>query len=55
MVIDGPVRVGPKRPGLRMDDNRYAPGGLFKADPLETRDFSRWKSATGLDGDSVVK
>jgi hypothetical protein len=49
------VRVGPKRPGLRMDGNRYASGGLFKADPVETRDFSRWKAATGLDGDSVVE
>jgi nitrous oxidase accessory protein NosD len=49
------VRVGQKRPGLRMDRNRYAPGGLFKADPLKTRDFNRWKQQTGLDGDSQLE
>jgi nitrous oxidase accessory protein NosD len=49
------VRVGKQRPGLRMDDNRYASGGLFKADPLETRDFNRWKQQTGLDRDSRLE
>lgn len=49
------VRVGKQRPGLRMDDNLYASGGLFKADPLETRDFNRWKSRTGLDRGSQVE
>jgi nitrous oxidase accessory protein NosD len=49
------VRVGQKRPGLRMDGNRYSSGGMFKADPLETRDFNRWKQQTGLDPGSQVK
>ncbi|MDY7228028.1 right-handed parallel beta-helix repeat-containing protein [Hyalangium rubrum] len=49
------VRLGKKRPGLRMESNRYAPGGLFKAEPKETRDFSQWKEMTGVDKDSSVE
>jgi hypothetical protein len=29
------------------------PFGMFKADPLETRDFNRWKQQTGLDRASL--
>lgn len=49
------VRVGRQCPGLRMDGNRYAVGGLFKADPLETRDLEQWKRHTGLDRDSRTR
>jgi hypothetical protein len=38
-----------------MEGNRYSSGGLFKADPLETRDFNRWKKQTGLDHGSQVE
>lgn len=48
------VRLGKKRPGLEMGSNEYAPGGLFKADPKETRDFSKWKELSGVDQDSRV-
>ncbi|QRN97793.1 right-handed parallel beta-helix repeat-containing protein [Archangium violaceum] len=50
------VRVGPKRPRLDMDDNRYRAGGLLKADQrVETRDLTRWKQATGLDQKSAYQ
>ena len=48
------VRLGKKRPGLEMGSNQYAPGGLFKADPKETRDFSKWQELSGVDYDSRV-
>ncbi|QSQ26785.1 right-handed parallel beta-helix repeat-containing protein [Pyxidicoccus parkwayensis] len=43
------VRLGRHRPGLRMDRNRYAKGGLLKADPKEVRDLTQWKSLSGVD------
>lgn len=49
------VRLGKKRPGLKMGDNKYAPGGLFKAEPQETRDFSQWQALSGVDQDSKVE
>jgi hypothetical protein len=49
------VRLGKKRPGLRMDSNHYAPGGLFKSEPKETRDFSQWQELSGVDQDSNVE
>ncbi|MCY1073268.1 hypothetical protein [Archangium lansingense] len=49
------VRLGRQRPGLRMDGNRYESGGLFKAEPVETRDFERWKRETGADRASRVQ
>jgi nitrous oxidase accessory protein NosD len=47
------VRLGKHRPGLRMDRNRYARGGLLKADPKEVRDLTEWKSVSGVDGTSA--
>jgi nitrous oxidase accessory protein NosD len=49
------IRLGKKRPGLRMGTNQYSPGGLFKAEPKETRDFSLWKELSGVDKDSKVE
>jgi hypothetical protein len=49
------VRLGKKRPGLQMGDNTYASGGLFKAEPKETRDFSQWQELSGVDQDSQVE
>ena len=49
------VRLGRQRPGLRMDSNRYAQGGMFKAEPKETRDFSQWKQLCGVDQGSASR
>ncbi len=49
------MRLGRQARGLRMNGNRYEAGGLFKADPLETRDFEQWKRQTGMDRDSQAK
>jgi hypothetical protein len=49
------VRLGKQRPGLRMGSNHYLPGGLFKSEPKETRDFSQWKELSGVDQDSKVE
>lgn len=46
------VRLGQHRPGLRMDHNRYARGGLLKADPEEVHDLTEWKHVSGVDGTS---
>ncbi|MCP3144528.1 right-handed parallel beta-helix repeat-containing protein [Pyxidicoccus xibeiensis] len=48
------VRIGQRRPGLRMDQNRYGAGGRFKADPKETNDFAEWKRLSGVDERSDV-
>lgn len=47
------VRLGQQRPGLRMDGNRYARGGMFKADPKETKDINQWKAASKVDKNAV--
>ncbi|NPC81327.1 DUF1565 domain-containing protein, partial [Pyxidicoccus fallax] len=47
------VRLGRHRPGLRMDRNRYAAGGRFKADPREVRGLDTWKQVSGVDEKSV--
>jgi nitrous oxidase accessory protein NosD len=49
------VRLGRQRPGLRMGSNRYEAGGMFKAEPQETRDFSQWKQLSGVDQGSRVE
>ncbi|NTX56368.1 right-handed parallel beta-helix repeat-containing protein [Myxococcus sp. CA039A] len=43
------VRLGNKRPGLRMDNNRYAPNGNFKSEGKETKSINDWKSLSGVD------
>ncbi|MBZ4421302.1 nitrous oxide reductase family maturation protein NosD [Myxococcus sp. RHSTA-1-4] len=48
------VRLGRHHPGLRMDRNRYASGGLFKADPKEVRDLDAWKRVSGVDAMAVL-
>jgi nitrous oxidase accessory protein NosD len=49
------VRLGKHRPGLHMDENAYSPGGMFKVDPLETRDFEQWKRESKVDQNSVQR
>ena len=46
------VRVRQKRPGLEMDLNHYARGGLFQADNLKTPELATWQRSTGLDANS---
>ncbi|WP_181791178.1 right-handed parallel beta-helix repeat-containing protein [Myxococcus llanfairpwllgwyngyllgogerychwyrndrobwllllantysiliogogogochensis] len=43
------VRLGNKRPGLRMDNNRYATNGNFKSEGKETKSINDWKSLSGVD------
>lgn len=47
------IRLGGKRPGLKMASNRYSRGGMFKVDPKETKDLNQWKAASGVDKDAV--